>query len=211
MTKYRKRPAVVEMEQFFWSPDSGSWPPGVRYDKEAEKCFVTTMHKGQRCYLEEGDWVAREPDKIHYYPIKADDQANTYDIADEPWPQKPILCMDFDGVIHSYTSGWLGADVIPDKPVPGAFDFLLEAIKHWSVRIYSSRSIQEGGIEAMKDWFKNRGWPCEFKKEGWVLNGLEFPYYKPPANMTIDDRAVCFDGTWPNPVELLSFKPWNKK
>jgi hypothetical protein len=30
---------------------------------------------------------------------------------------KPILCLDFDGVIHSYSSGWKGADVIPDPPV----------------------------------------------------------------------------------------------
>jgi len=40
---------------------------------------------------------------------------------------KPILCLDFDGVIHSYSSGWKGADVIPDPPVPGAFDFIRRA------------------------------------------------------------------------------------
>jgi len=36
---------------------------------------------------------------------------------------KPILLIDFDGVIHSYTSGWQGAGVISDPPVEGAFDF----------------------------------------------------------------------------------------
>jgi hypothetical protein len=28
---------------------------------------------------------------------------------------KPILCLDFDGVLHSYSSGWKGADVIPTR------------------------------------------------------------------------------------------------
>ena len=37
---------------------------------------------------------------------------------------KPILCLDFDGVIHSYSSGWKGAAVIPDPPVDGAMRFI---------------------------------------------------------------------------------------
>ena len=62
---------------------------------------------------------------------------------------KPILCLDFDGVIHSYTSGWKGADVVSDPPVPGAIAFLREAVKFFRVAIFSSRSNQPGGIEAM--------------------------------------------------------------
>ena len=64
----------------------------------------------------------------------------------------PAECLDFDGVLHSYTSGWKGADVIPDPPVEGAIAFLREAVKHFQVEIFSSRSHQPGGGYAMRDW-----------------------------------------------------------
>ena len=63
--------------------------------------------------------------------------------------RKPILCLDFDGVCHSYTSGWKGADVIPDEYVPGLFVFLFQAQKHFNIQVFSSRSHQPGGREAM--------------------------------------------------------------
>lgn len=53
---------------------------------------------------------------------------------------KPTLCLDFDGVLHSYSSGWKGADIIPDPPVAGAADFIIEAQQHFIVAVYSSRS-----------------------------------------------------------------------
>ena len=34
------------------------------------------------------------------------------------------VCVGFDGVIHSYVSGWRGAAVIPDPAVPGAIAWL---------------------------------------------------------------------------------------
>lgn len=120
---------------------------------------------------------------------------------------KPILCLDFDGVIHLYTSGWKGADIIPDDPVPGAFNFIIRALEYFEVHIFSSRSGQPGGIGAMEDWFIENGW------EGTFLTGpefLHFPTEKPAAMVTIDDRAITFTGTFPDAEELLNFKPWNK-
>src|SRR6516162_4169866 len=67
---------------------------------------------------------------------------------------KPILCLDFDGVIHSYTSGWKGADVIPDPPVPGALLFMYEAQEHFTVAVFSSRSNQPHGVYAMKKYIR---------------------------------------------------------
>jgi hypothetical protein len=130
---------------------------------------------------------------------------------------KPILCLDFDGVIHSYTSGWKGADQIPDPVVPGFFEWAHQATQHFDLVIYSSRSKEPGAIEAMETWLE-----IQFAKEfgsGTVdsenaiqtmLTWFRFANEKPAAFLTIDDRAICFAGTWPDPIALLGFKPWNK-
>jgi hypothetical protein len=128
---------------------------------------------------------------------------------------KPLLCVDFDGVIHSYTSGWKGADVVSDLPVPGALVWLAKASDHFVVCIYSSRSSGMGGIDAMKAWL-HRHAEREF---GNLLSAndfvekLSFPEKKPAAFLTIDDRAICFDGDWSklDPNILKMFKPWNKR
>lgn len=126
----------------------------------------------------------------------------------------PILLLDFDGVCHSYTSGWKGPAIIPDPPVPGLFEFLQEAQKHFDVQIYSSRSGQEGGVEAMHEWFRLHyaEWCRERNLDGDPpVCELSFPKEKPPAFLTIDDRAICFDGVWPDAAKLVEFKPWNKR
>jgi hypothetical protein len=125
---------------------------------------------------------------------------------------KPILCLDFDGVIHSYTSGWKGADVIPDPPVPGTAEFIRKALKVFRVAIFSSRSNQPGGLTAMRAWCEvHLAGQGETAKHPGFLDELEWPLEKPAAMITIDDRALTFDGTWPDVATLLSFQPWNKK
>lgn len=125
---------------------------------------------------------------------------------------KPILCLDFDGVIHSYSSGWKGADVIPDPPVPGAIAFMLGAMRQFTVVIFSSRSNQTGGLEAMRAWLKEHAGATWYPSPaGPGLEDIIFPTTKPSAFITIDDRALTFDGTWPDIDTLLTFKPWNKK
>lgn len=127
---------------------------------------------------------------------------------------KPILCLDFDGVIHSYTSRWQGADVIPDPPVRGALQFIVDAMEHFTVAIYSSRSHQPGGISAMIEWLgrwsvdPEHGMPGDFDHGTW--GALQWPQEKPPALVTLDDRALTFTGQWPAIDTLKSFKPWNK-
>ena len=116
---------------------------------------------------------------------------------------KKTICLDFDGVIHSYTSGWKGAAEIPDPPVPGAFEALEKYLKHFKVAIYSSRSGTASGNMAMRVWFVDHG----FK----YTDELEFPEHKPPAWVTIDDRGITFNGTFPSVQALNDFRPWYQK
>lgn len=152
---------------------------------------------------------------------------------------KPILCLDFDGVIHSYTSRWQGAAVIPDAPVPGALEFIVKALETYEVAIFSSRSHQWGGKRAMKRWLIRNlcelgnppegvsvpEWWAKFicdraGMDPWyvtvedasthVVRSIKWPWFKPPAKVTIDDRALTFTGIWPALSEIDGFQPWNK-
>lgn len=126
---------------------------------------------------------------------------------------KPILCLDFDGVVHSYVSGWKGATVIPDDPMPGAIEFIHEAlIEGWDVVIHSSRGRWFFGRWAMRAWLKKHA--GNIWADGLGFPGLEevrFARHKPPALITIDDRAVQFTGTWPDAKALRQWKPWRLK
>jgi len=129
----------------------------------------------------------------------------------------PTIIVDFDGVIHSYTSGWKGVDVIPDPPVEGAIKWLTDHLPlpeayggipscHSGpiVQIYSSRSKSWRGRRAMKKWLIKHG------LDEWYIKDrlLKFPTKKPAAFLTIDDRTICFDGKFPTTAEMLAFKPW---
>lgn len=118
-----------------------------------------------------------------------------------------ILCLDLDGVGHSYPNGWKGPTVIDGEPTEGYITFLREAVKHFQVAIYSSRSGQPGGIEAMQNWHARYLQGDDSK----VFFALAWPTTKPPAFLTIDDRAMCFTGKWPTMDEILNFKTWQGK
>ena len=114
---------------------------------------------------------------------------------------KQTVVFDFDGVIHSYSSGWKGATVIPDAPVPGIKEAIDGIRKEYNVVVVSSRCATPGGVEAIMEWLNT-----------WGIVVDDVVKEKPPAIVYIDDRAICFDG---NPMNLLyqivNFVPWNKK
>lgn len=97
--------------------------------------------------------------------------------------------------------------------MPGLFEFLEAAAQHFDIQIFSSRTGQPGGVEAMITWFvyERHLW----REEGGMHKRLaalpiSFPMHKPPAFVTIDDRGFRFEGTWPDPEALLALKPWWK-
>lgn len=117
---------------------------------------------------------------------------------------KQTVVFDFDGVIHSYSSGWKGETIIPDPPV----DRIDKALKDihdsgYEVVIVSTRTKSEEGRTAVQEWLD------KYNLSQYVDRLCS---EKPPAIVYIDDRAICFDG---NPDTLLSkiqnFKPWNQK
>lgn len=50
---------------------------GVR-SREDGSCYVVTIH-GQETEVAEGDWIVQEPDGEHYYPVKPDIFARSYE------------------------------------------------------------------------------------------------------------------------------------
>lgn len=113
---------------------------------------------------------------------------------------KQTVVIDFDGVIHSYSSRWRGATLIPDPPVEGIREAIRKIRQHYRLVVVSSRCSQEGGIEAIKVYLKKH----DIEVDDIVVE-------KPPAVVYIDDRALTFDG---HPERLLekiqAFKPWNR-
>lgn len=99
---------------------------------------------------------------------------------------KQTVVFDFDGVIHSYTSGWCGIDCTPDNPVEGIENVLRELHESgYEVVVVSSRCKVDIGIDAVWNYLEKHnlaGYVDKVCKE------------KPPAIVYVDDRAICFDG-----------------
>lgn len=128
---------------------------------------------------------------------------------------KPILCIDFDGVIHSYEKGWQNG-VIYGTSTPGFFEWAEQAAKQFKLTIYSSRSKNEESIKAMCVWLMERRkeWRAAGgKNESDEPLAFDFAKEKPPAFLTIDDRAIQFRGSWDDPAlqvdAMRAYKPWN--
>jgi hypothetical protein len=127
-------------------------------------------------------------------------------------PDRKMILIDFDGVIHSYKSGWITENHINDGPLPGAIDWLASLVRNklLDVRIFSNRCNSHTGINVMRAWLTYHGFPID------LLPHLAFQPGKPKAHLIIDDRALRFnphhngeDLYLPfNERRLINFTPW---
>ena len=143
---------------------------------------------------------------------------------------RPTICIDFDGVILSYEKGWQNG-LIYGTIVPGFFEWCEQVRGQVQLVIYSSRSKDPLSIIHMATWVRLQ---AEIVAPNWQCTDMPRPEHpvqrfldaqraeillirytaeKPSAWLTIDDRAIRFDGDWASPDlsldALLAFKPWN--
>jgi hypothetical protein len=165
---------------------------------------------GAPCWDHYGDWLrlfGRHHKRAHYTRVWNDEPWT-----DRPWLEghecidrllatrpadlatgekhgiflaRRTVCLDFDGVIHSYRSGWCGAEIIPDPPIHGTREAVARLRKTYRVVIHSSRCHTSAGREAIAHWLAKH-----------EIEVDEICEHKPPAMVYVDDRGIRFRGDW---------------
>ncbi len=108
---------------------------------------------------------------------------------------KPNICVDFDGMIHKYSKGWLDGSIY-DSPVEGSHESLkLITNSGYNVVIFTSRlnpAINpdiEDQHEEILYWLDIHGF----------IRGVHFnevTAMKPRALAYIDNKALKFETWW---------------
>lgn len=127
---------------------------------------------------------------------------------------KPTLCLDWDGVIHSYERGWQGGEIY-GTATPGFFEWAERVRDHFELVIYSSRSKSPDGLATMAFAFERwiQDWADSLERPT-PLRTFDFKFAseKPAAWLTIDDRSIHFEGNWSaselSLEAMLAFRPW---
>lgn len=126
--------------------------------------------------------------------------------------ERYTVAVDFDGVIHSYTSPWINAHTIPDPPVDGAILWLLTMVDRFDVVIFTTRAKTWRGRRAVRAWLKHHA-DVGMWYDTPAGAGIERVFVtdqKVPALVYIDDRAWRFEGRFPTREEIHQARPWNK-
>lgn len=108
-------------------------------------------------------------------------------------PVRRTICLDFDGVIHSYRTGWSGIESIPDPPIHGTQRAVQRLRQDYRVVVHSARCSTPEGRAAIERWLAKHNIEVD-----------EVAEHKPPAMVYIDDRAIRFQGNWADTLTALA-------
>lgn len=132
----------------------------------------------------------------------------------KPTGERYTIAVDFDGVIHSYTTPWINAHTIPDPPVEGAIEWLGQMVQKFQVIIHTTRGETWRGRRAIRAWLKRYSQALWWPAPGFVgIEEVRVVYKEPKALIYLDDRAVRFEGpgTFPTAEQIHRARPWNKQ
>ena len=110
-----------------------------------------------------------------------------------------VIAIDFDGVIHSFTSGWQGALKANDPIVPGIKEVIAELRQDYQVIVMSSRCLHPGGTKTIEKYLN---------KYGIIVDGITGE--KIPALVYVDDRAITFRQAEGMVDQIRKFEPWHR-
>jgi hypothetical protein len=106
--------------------------------------------------------------------------------------EKPIVCVDLDGVLNAF-DGWKGPEFF-HPPRPGAREFL-EQLNHRGFRVVVFTVRWAPHVES---WLARH----HLSELVWLVTDK-----KPAAFVYVDDRAICFDGDFDKALrEIGGFK-----
>jgi hypothetical protein len=111
-------------------------------------------------------------------------------------PKKLTICLDFDGVVHSYLSGWKGIGIVADPPIHKVDIAIRKLRQDFRVVVHSARCNTEEGRVAIQNWLNKHHIEVDDVCE-----------HKPPAHVYVDDRAVHFQGDWDKTIaDIKAFR-----
>lgn len=221
MPKYRKKPLIIEAEQWFPKKNPvATFAPSKELAWEGQVYFqgITPFHDREAYYIDtlEGTMEVTPGDYIitgikgEKYPCKPDIFKESYDVIGEENRTKGTVAVDFDGVIHKYSKGYSDGTAY-DEPMEGAEQGLKTLMERYNVFIMSTREPAQIW-EWMNKWMPTI--TCEVMTPGfqfWNRSGvIGITNYKLPAIAYIDDRAVPFHN-WELTMEPNYHKAVKKK
>lgn len=126
------------------------------------------------------------------------------------------IAIDFDGVIHKYSSGWQDGTIY-DEPIDGSLEAIRDLLKQgYSVFIFSTRSPRQikRWLDDKYPFFGNMTYDLShggyltkvipFWKKFWnEKEVLGITKRKLPAHIYVDDRAYKFEGDWKKTLDDL--------